>query len=74
MLKAGKQETFPNFGKLTEGKRFRTLSIPKWKYGNTKNCAKKNMEFRLKVLRKERPDTRFPFGMWVTRNPEGDAS
>ena len=42
------QEAFPKFGNVTEGKIFGTLCIPmfgkKIKYGNIKNCAKKNLE------------------------------
>ena len=46
--KQGRQETFSNFGKLIEGKRFGRLRIPVFrgkkygKYGNTKNLGKKS--------------------------------
>ena len=46
--KQEKQEAFPMFGNVTEGKIFGRLRIPmfgkkKGKYGNTKNCAKKKL-------------------------------
>ena len=55
--KKGKQEAFPKFGNLTEGKIFGRLRIPilgtkNGKYGNTKKLRENNIwKFRQKILR-----------------------